>query len=436
MNTAPAPARTPVGLTTTQGSALYIAAVLGPGILVIPAAAVNAAGPSALMVLAGLTAVSVAIAFTFARLGAALPDSGGITALTLRAFGSRAARMSAWVFFFGVPIGVPALVLFGAGYLQSAAGTGRTVTFVVAMGLLAICVLINWFGVKASSQVQILLCAVLAVAVIAIALIALPGSHPSSFSHPVTHGFPGIATAAVLLVWSLTGWEAGTYLAGDFARPHRDITRATTVAVIVVSTTYLLLTLVFALNTEAAAAQAPLLDLLATHLAAASAGVLVTALAVVVTIGGTNVYLASLACFGATAARGGYLPAWLDSPLRGSDGGRRSLLVVSAISAAGLLGWWQFDWEATTLAAACAAAQIAVYLFGLASARRLLTTARTGATVALVVMAGVLVLCGGYLVVPALIAATATPTRRTTTPVPSQNTSHSTDPASNLPVNH
>lgn len=434
MNTAPAPATTAAGLTTTQGSALYIAAVLGPGILVIPAAAVNAAGPSALIVLAGLTAVSVAIAFTFARLGAALPDSGGITALTLRAFGSRAARMSAWVFFFGVPIGVPALVLFGAGYLQSVAGGGRTTTFVVAMGLLAICVLINWFGVKASSQVQILLCAVLAVAVIAIALIALPGSHPSTFSHPVTHGFPGITTAAVLLVWSLTGWEAGTYLAGDFARPHRDITRATTVAVIVVSTTYLLLTLVFALNTEAAAAQAPLLNLLTTHLAAASAGVLVTALAVVVTIGGTSVYLASLARFGATAARDGYLPAWLASPSRRGDG--RPLLTVSAISAAGLLGWWQFDWEATTLAAACAAAQSAVYLFGLASARRLLTTARTGATIALVVVAGVLALCGSYLLVPALIAATAALPRRTAAPVPGQNVSHSTDPASNLPVNH
>jgi amino acid efflux transporter len=432
--TGPAPqARTaPAGLTAAQGAALYIAAVLGPGLLVIPAAAVAAAGPSALIVLALLTAVSVAIAVTFARLGAAVPETGGITALTLRAFGFRAARISAWVFFFGVPVGVPALMLFGAGYLQAGIGGGRTVTFTAAMTLLGLCALINWFGVKASSQLQILLCGALAVAVITVALIVLPGSHPVGLTQPVTHGFAGIATATVLLVWSLTGWEAGTYLAGDFAHPRRDIMRATTVAVIVVSGTYLLLTLVFALNAGVAATDAPLLHLLASHIDTGWATSLVAALAVVVTIGGTNAYLASLARFGTAAARERQLPAWLAGPTAG-DRDRRALATVTAISAIGLLAWWLLHWDATTLAAVCAASQVAVYLFGLTAARRLMVSGRAIATAALAVMAGVFALCGSYLLAPIAIAVAATLAgqrrrqRRATARPGTHNLSHSTD---------
>lgn len=406
------PSTTPVGLTATQGAALYIAAVLGPGLVVIPAASVAAAGPAALIVLALLTTVSLAIAVTFARLGAAIPETGGITALTWRAFGFRAERISAWVFFFGVPIGVPALVLFGASYLQTAIGGSRSATFTIAMTLLGLCALINWFGVKASSQVQIVLCGVLVVAVIAVALIALPGSHPSSLAHPITHGFTGIAAATVLLVWSLTGWEASTYLAGDFARPRSDIMRATAIAVIVVSGTYLLLTLVFALNTGVAATDAPLLYLLAGHINSGWATSLVAALAVVVTIGGTNVYLASLARFGAAAASEHQLPAWLTSSASCGNRDHRALVTVTAISTFGLLGWWLLSWNATTLAAACAACQVAVYLFGLASACRLLMSGRVIATAALAAMSGVFVLCGSYILAPIAIAVAASLTDR------------------------
>ena len=390
-----------------QGAALYIAAVLGPGILVIPAAAVAAAGPSAVLVLLALTAVAVAIAVTFARLGAALPDTGGITALTLRAFGLRAARISAWVFFFGVPVGVPALVLFGAGYLQSVTGGGRTVTFGIAAALLGICLAINWFGVRTSAQVQILLCAMLAVTVIAIAATVLRGSSTAALDQPVTHGLTGIAAATVLLVWSLTGWEAGTYLAGDFARPRPDIMRATGLSLVVVSATYLLLVIMFALNSPTSSTQAPLLHLLNDHGAGQVASTLVAALAVVATLGGTNAYVASLAGFGAAAAGRHHLPNWLSAPSGNPADRRRPLLTVAAISMIGLLGWWLLHWEATTLAAACAASQIAVYLFGLASARRLLRTGRSAATAALTVMGAVLTLCGAYAAAPVLLAIAA-----------------------------
>lgn len=399
------------GLSLSQGAALYVAAVLGPGVLVIPAAAVAAAGTGAVLVVAGLLLLSAPIAFAFAKLGATRPETGGITALTAAAFGRSAAVATTWLFYLGVPIGIPALALFGAGYLEAVIGGGRLGTMVIAAAIVAVCLVVNWFGVTASGRTQIILCVVLVAGVAAVMVIASPAADADKLSDVSPHGISGLAAAAVLLVWSLTGWEAGTYLAADFARPHRDITRATVIALAVVSAVYLGVTVMFAavLGAHTALGPAPMAQLLLTRVDAGAAAAVVAALAVVVTVGGTNTYLASLARLGTDGARAGHLPAWL-SAAGPSTSTRRALLAVGAYSVGLLAGWWLFDWSATTLAEVCAAVQIAVYLFGLAAAHRLLpagTALRRGVVAAWLVMAALLVACGVHLIVPALIAAAA-----------------------------
>src|SRR3954470_5518363 len=78
-------------LDVPQGAALTIGAVLGTGVISLPALAVHAAGPASLLAWAGLLLLSVPLAATFAALGARYPDSGGVSTYARRAFGSRAA---------------------------------------------------------------------------------------------------------------------------------------------------------------------------------------------------------------------------------------------------------------------------------------------------------------------------------------------------------
>src|SRR5688572_14924331 len=65
-----------IGLPTA--SALYIAAVLGTGVLVLPGLAADAAGPASVLALAIVLLLSVPLAGAFAALAARYPDAGGV----------------------------------------------------------------------------------------------------------------------------------------------------------------------------------------------------------------------------------------------------------------------------------------------------------------------------------------------------------------------
>jgi len=63
-----------IGLATA--SALYVAAVLGAGVLVLPGLAADAAGPASVLAVAVVLLLSIPLAGTFAALAARYPDAG------------------------------------------------------------------------------------------------------------------------------------------------------------------------------------------------------------------------------------------------------------------------------------------------------------------------------------------------------------------------
>jgi amino acid efflux transporter len=83
-------------LTLPQGAALSIGAVLGTGVIALPALAAQIAGPASLLAWLLLIALSVPLASTFAALGARYPDSGGVSTYVRTAFGGRAAAVVGW----------------------------------------------------------------------------------------------------------------------------------------------------------------------------------------------------------------------------------------------------------------------------------------------------------------------------------------------------
>ena len=74
-------------LSTRSATALYVGAVLGPGVLIVPALAAEAAGPASVLAWAALLALSAPLAMTFAALGVRQPEAGGTAAYARAAFG-------------------------------------------------------------------------------------------------------------------------------------------------------------------------------------------------------------------------------------------------------------------------------------------------------------------------------------------------------------
>ena len=98
-------------LSTRSATALYVGAVLGPGVLILPSLAAEAAGPASVLAWAALLALSVPLAITFAVLGVRQPEAGGTAACapaerrppwrwsaasTWRSCSGRAARRRSW----------------------------------------------------------------------------------------------------------------------------------------------------------------------------------------------------------------------------------------------------------------------------------------------------------------------------------------------------
>jgi len=74
------------------GIALYLASVLGTGLLVLPGLAARAAGPASILSVAIVTLLAIPLAGTFAALAARHPDPGGVASYVRRTLGPTAAR--------------------------------------------------------------------------------------------------------------------------------------------------------------------------------------------------------------------------------------------------------------------------------------------------------------------------------------------------------
>lgn len=400
------------GLSTAQGTALYIGAVLGTGVIALPGLAAQTAGPASLLAWVGLVACSVPMAATFAALGARYPDAGGVSTYVRRAFGARPAAITGWWFYFAVPCGVPAAAVFGGSYVAAALGGGRTTVLATAAGLVAIVVVANTVGLRMSGRLQLGLAAVLVVLLTTAVVLSLPDARAANLRPFAPHGWAALVPAMAVLVWAFTGWEAVTSLAGEFAEPRRDLRRATTIAVVVIGVLYLAVAAasIFVLGPNAGHSDAPLALLLARGLGG-SAKVLAAVVAIVLTLGTMNAYVAGGAKLGAALGRDGALPGWLT---RGSGPGevpRRSLAVIAGLSLAGLGFLAVTGDDVHPLLLATTSCVVAVYVVATAAAVRLLDRGSVGRRTAVVAFAFVLVLVavtGWYLIWPALLAGAAT----------------------------
>lgn len=105
-----------------QGAALYVGAVLGTGILVLPAVAAETAGPASVLAWLALVVLSLPIALTFAAISREHPDAAGFSGAIERAFGSRWGAVAGWLFLAQAPTGYVIAALIAGEYAASVVG--------------------------------------------------------------------------------------------------------------------------------------------------------------------------------------------------------------------------------------------------------------------------------------------------------------------------
>jgi len=238
MNTSSSQLKKTIGMP--QAVALYISAVLGSGVLIVPGLAAELAGPASLLAWGGMVLLILPLALSMGLLSARYPDAGGVSHFVTLAFGQRAGAVVGWFFLMSVPIGAPVAALTGAGYMTAALGLGEGYRTAIAALMLAAGLIINIVGMQVAGKVQIgVVLAILIVLVMAF-VFAIPNMKSIHYTPFMPSGWVSVGQAGAILFWCFIGWEAVSHLSEEFTDPRKAAIKGVTIAAIIVGVLYFL----------------------------------------------------------------------------------------------------------------------------------------------------------------------------------------------------
>ena len=385
-------------LTTSRGAALYIGAILGPGLLLLPGLAAAEAGPASILAWLALLGLSGLFAAVFSALGRQVPSAGGVMGYVTAGLGRRAGRATGWMFLAGVVGGAPIVCLIGASYVTDLTSGGQATRAAVAAVLLLTVLGLAAGGLRASATAQLVLVSLLTVVVVVAVTGSASAARAGNWMPFAPHGWLSVGSAAATLMFSFAGWEAVAPLTTRFADPARQLPRAVATALAVTTVLYLgLAVATISVLGPSAATDIPLAALLSHAIGTAGPDVAAVA-AIVLTLGATNAYIN-----GAAVLAGQLVQA--------APGGRRSAPMVRLLAAIGVAGLMLITLYGLRIVGTAALVAVptvlflTVYLGAMAAAVRVLRgrvrLAALPAGLAVTVMLG---FCGWALVLPLGIA--------------------------------
>lgn len=393
-------------ITPAQAVSLYVGAVVGAGVLILPGTAASLAGPASIVAWAVVSLLGIPLALTFAALAGRFPDAGGVATFTAQAFGPGWGASVGWFYFVASATGHVLVPLSGAYYAAGPLALGHGGTFLLAGVILGLALASNYGGLRVSGRLQVLLSGAVALLLLAAALVAIPRLRLTNWTPFAPYGWPRVGEAGVLVFFAVFGWEAIAQLASEFRDPARDVPRSTLLSVGIVTLLYLgiaVATVGTATYGEPELDRIAVARLLGDGLGLGAGG-LAAGMAVLISLATTNAYAAATSRLGYALARDGAFPAPL-AALNDRGVPAFSLLAIGLYAGIGLVVAYLAAWGPEDLVVVSSSLGIATYIVGTAAGVRLLRGgARLSAAVSLVLCLGVFPFAGAFVGLPVAVA--------------------------------
>jgi amino acid efflux transporter len=396
-------------ISVPQGVALYVGAVLGAGVLLLPGLGAAQAGPASLVSWAFDCLLGIPLALTFAALAARTPDAGGVLTYATRAFGGAIGTIIGWYYFVAAATAQALVALTGAYYAASYLHIGRADTFTIAAAILLIATGTNLRGIKLSGRLQLIFAAAIAGLLLATIAVSIPRIHRTAWTPFAPHGVGAIGRVGITIFFAFFGWEAISHLSEEFHDPARAVPRSTAISVGVISFLYIgvaVATVGTATYGDSEVNRTAIARLLSGAVGDA-AGALAAAIALLISLGTANAFVAATSRLGYALSRDGVFP----SPIQHLNAAGVPTVAISAVGAwalvclvASLLAGWSTD----TLLVVPNSLVIIVYLSAtLAAVRQFRGRKRLTAMLATVMVCALIPFAGVVLVIPVGLAVLA-----------------------------
>lgn len=301
----------PRTLGWVQGTALSICAVLGCGILILPAATANQVGPVSLLAWLLMSLLTFPIVLVLTRLALLQPTAGGIVAYTSLAFGPQAGRFTGWILLGSVPIGAPVIALIGAHYLTFFYPFTVGQIVLLAASLLLLSLYFNLRGIELSAKAGLILVLLILALLLTTIFSSLPHIKAAAFYSPDPINWPLLGQVTVTIFFCYSGWEMVASLAEEFKQPKRDIPYSLFSSALLIALLYLSLSIVI-IGTQVYKTQptTAMIGLMTENLGT-SAGALTSLLAAGICFASVHANIAGFSRILYAQSRSGDLPSFL-----------------------------------------------------------------------------------------------------------------------------
>jgi APA family basic amino acid/polyamine antiporter len=227
---------------------IVVGTVIGSGIFLSPGKVAVAAGSGGVALVAWTVGgvLSLLGALTFAELGAARPNAGGLYVYLREAFGPAPAFLFGWTMF--LVIGSGSLATLAAAfpiYVGVFVGVSPAAAKVMSIAMIASVAAINVRGTRGSANVQGVATAIKVVVIVGLAIafiVAAPARLPQPWwpEHLSFSTITGGVTAMIGVLWAYEGWQYVTFSAGETLDPQRTFGRGIVVGTLLLIGIYVL----------------------------------------------------------------------------------------------------------------------------------------------------------------------------------------------------
>ncbi len=199
-------------------------AIVGAGIFVISGVAAGVGGPAFLVGLLIAGAVASANALSSAQLAAAYPRSGGTYEYGYRVLRPWAGFAAGWMFLVSKITAAGAVALGLAGYLDPLLPAVQP--RILAVGAIVIFTILNSFGVRRSSRVNLVIVAISVGTLLVFVAVSAPSFSAGNLRPFAPTGVRGVLESAAILFFAYTGYARIATLGEEVMKPSRTIPRA------------------------------------------------------------------------------------------------------------------------------------------------------------------------------------------------------------------
>lgn len=252
---------------------IMVGIVVGSGIFLSTGIIAASVPSSGLILLAWVVGglLTLAGAFTYAELGAAMPEAGGQYVYIQKAYGELAAFLFGWIFFFAYMTGgIAYLALAFSEYLAYffpflsmdnvfltlgpdpfSLSTGE----IMGMGAIVLFTLFNILGVGLGKTIQNVLTVVKIGTMLVFVFLAFTIGKTQAIdvmTIPLELSFGqivvGFLVALVAVSWAFDGWNNVNFVAGEITDPQRNLTLSLIFGTLIITAIYILTNVVYLMS--------------------------------------------------------------------------------------------------------------------------------------------------------------------------------------------